>query len=419
MRRAAGFVSAVAAVAAVAALAALAGCGTTPPDDGLDEPRYVDVVELFDQGIARTCSLNNGVCHNSNNYPDLHTVSNVIDTVGRPCNVGTTDPTEVHDVCEPPADHLVIASAGIDARIVAAAIPDDELDVDVRDLTAVTLTLDPPPVGLASGATDTEVHRDAIAFAVGVHGARVAAVDGANVTLDLTAVQYGDWTSKVFFDVRDYPPGPLRVHVGDPNGNGVEGAIAGAMPLITPGDPATSYLFHRLTDPDFGELMPRQCRTWDDRGNQALACWIQGLRTDATGAIANAYDPIDYDACTIDVAGLGKCEPVGGTGFPAVEAIFARSCAGTGCHVAEDEPASGLDLSPGRAYASLVGVPSAVVPDHLRVDPGKPDSSYLLCKLSPDCASRRGSRMPLEGAALTDAELSTIRTWISDGAPAQ
>jgi hypothetical protein len=38
--------------------------------------------------------------------------------------------------------------------------------------------------------------------------------------------------------------------------------------------------------------------------DEALACWLAGLTADAS----NAYDPIDYDACTIDVSGLGKCE---------------------------------------------------------------------------------------------------------------
>jgi hypothetical protein len=402
--------------AIAAAAAASSACAVETPDDVFEQPRYVDVVELFDQGIARTCSLNNGVCHNSNNYPDLHTVSTLVDTVGRPCNASTTDPVEVHDACEPAADHLVIPSAGIDARIVSAALEPDELLAEVRDLTRVTLTLEPVPAGLPIGATDTFVHRGSTVFAVGVHGARVESVDGATVVLDLTAVQYGDWTAKAFFDIRPYPPGPLALHVGDPNANGIEGAIEAPMPLIRAGDPDGSYVMRRLTDDTFGELMPRQCRTWDDRGNQALACWIAGLRVDAEGTVLNAYDPIDYDACLYDATGLGKCAPVGGEGFAAVEAIFVRSCAGTGCHVGEDEPASGLDLSPGRAYGALVGVPSTVVGDRLRVDAGSPDTSYLLCKLSADCASRRGSRMPLDNPPLGDADIVTITTWIADGA---
>ena len=99
--------------------AALAACGTEPAsDEPATEHAYADVVALFDQAIAPTCSLNNGVCHNSNSYPDLHTVANLVALLDEPCNVEQADPTLVHDACEPAADHLVIASAGIDARIV-------------------------------------------------------------------------------------------------------------------------------------------------------------------------------------------------------------------------------------------------------------------------------------------------------------
>ena len=397
--------------AAIAAIG-LAAC-STPPDEGSPEELYPDVVTLFDQGIARTCSLNNGVCHNSNNYPDLHTIANLVSTVGGPCNVATTEPGEVHDACEPPADHLVIPSAGIDARIVSAMLLPEEVDVAVEDLSQVTLVLDPAPVGLAAGATDTQVHRGSIVFDIGAHGARVASVDGATVVLDLRPNEYGNWTTKVFFDVRTFPPGPIHVVVGDPNGNGVQGALAGAMPLVKAGDPMGSYLFRRLVDENYGELMPRQCRTWDDRANQALACWITGLAAD----LGNVYAPIDYAACGVEVTGMGKCATIEATGYAAVEQIFTRSCAGTGCHVNESEPASGLDLTAGRARGSLVDIAASEVPGRSRVVPGDPAASYLWCKLAPDCADRRGGRMPLDAEPLSDADLATIEAWIADGAP--
>jgi hypothetical protein len=402
----------------VAALAvAAAACGNDQrPELEPSAPRYRDVVELFDQGIARTCALNNGVCHNSNNYPDLHTVSNLIATIDQPCNVDVTDAALVHDACEPPADRLVVPSAGVDVRIVRAHLLPSELEADVRDLTQVTLVVDREPTSLVPGATDPEVHRDGTVFEVGAHGARVAAVTGTEVVLDLRA-NYGQWSAKQFFDVRDYPPGFLRVHVGDPNGNGIEGARTVAMPMVMPGDPARSYLVRRLIDESYGELMPRQCRTWDDEANRAIACWIAGLAVDGAGNVLNAYEPIDYAACRIAVGGLGKCAPVVATGFTAVEQIFARSCGGNGCHVREDEPGGGLDLSAGVAHAALVGVASLGARDRVLVEPGDPDASYLMCKLLPACDLRRGDRMPLEAAALSDGELATIRAWIADGAP--
>ncbi len=398
-------------LALVAAVAT--GCGTDTAAASSEAPAYRDVVELFDQGIARTCSLNGGVCHNSNNYPDLHTVTNLLATLDRPCNVETSDRRLLNDACEPAADHLVIASAGIDVRIVSAALAADELNAPVRDLTKVSLVVDPAPLGLAAGATDTTVRRsDGTIFAIGEYDAKVASVSGSTIVLDLRS-SYGNDAAKQFFDVRVYPPGPLRIHVGDPNANGTEGALRTPMPLIAPGDPENSYLLRRLTDKSFGELMPRQCRTWDDRANQALACWITGLSPDAS----NAYEPIDYRACKLDVRDLGKCITIADAGFTAVEKILARSCAGTGCHVNETEPAAGLDLSAGKAYAALVGMASTVVGDRIRVEPGDPDASYLMCKVGAACDGRVGSRMPLGAAVLSDAELEIVRTWITDGAP--
>ncbi|MBA3456292.1 MAG: hypothetical protein H0T42_24540 [Deltaproteobacteria bacterium] len=292
----------------LATVAVLSACGNDmrTTDEPTETPAYRDINELFDQGFARTCSLNNGVCHNSKSYPDLHTVTGLIGTIDQPCNSDTTDPVLIHDACESAADRLVIPSAGIDVRIVSATLAPSEQELDVRNLTQVTLVLDPAPTGLTVGATDTEVRRDATIFAVGEYGARVASVNGAEVVLDLRSA-YGETSTRRFFDVRVQPPGPLRIHVGDPNGNGIQGARTTTMPLIAVGDPDGSYLMRRLVDDSFGELMPRQCRTWDDRANRALGCWIAGLRVDDDGAVINAFDPIDYAGCSIEVEGLGKC----------------------------------------------------------------------------------------------------------------
>ncbi len=110
----------VVALALASAAVAAVGCAADDPDvEPFDEAvRYRDVVELFDQGIARTCSLNNGVCHNSNTYPDLHSINNLIATAHRPCNSGSIDRDEVHDACEPAADRLVIPSMQVDARVL-------------------------------------------------------------------------------------------------------------------------------------------------------------------------------------------------------------------------------------------------------------------------------------------------------------
>ena len=405
----------IATCVALVGLVGLVGCGTDPTIDSFDQPvRYKDVVELFDQGIARTCSLNGGVCHNSNSYPDLHSVHALIATAGRGCNQGSIDRNDVNDACEPAADHLVIPSYAIDSRVVWAEVPADQHDVPYYAITVVKLTIDPAPPFPYAGAMDMELHRTTgEVFSISGRGGFVQVSDGARVNLNLSRVTGED---RKFFDARVFPPGPNRMWVGDQNHNGVEGARAGSMKLMVPGDPMASYLMKRMIDESFGERMPRQCRTWDDRANLALGCWIAGLKSDATGAVTNAFDPIDYDHCAVEVQGKGRCAPAGGVGLAAVEGIFGRSCGGSACHVGEAAPASGLDLSPGKVRASLVGVGARGRSGLELVVPGDPGTSYLWCKLIGTCIERDGARMPALSLPLTDAELETVRSWIAAGA---
>jgi len=68
------------------------------------------------------------------------------------------------------------------------------------------------------------------------------------------------------------------------------------------------------------------------------------------------------------------------------------------------------------AYDELVNKASTEKPDMLRVNPGKPDESYLIHKLE----GRHGivgGRMPLASTPLKEEELSLIRIWIEGGAP--
>jgi hypothetical protein len=76
-----------------------------------------------------------------------------------------------------------------------------------------------------------------------------------------------------------------------------------------------------------------------------------------------------------------------------------------------------MNLSSGQAYASIVNVPSSES-SLLRVRPSEPDSSYLVHKIQGTQGSVGGSggRMPLGGAALTQAQIDVIRQWIADGA---
>ena len=90
--------------------------------------------------------------------------------------------------------------------------------------------------------------------------------------------------------------------------------------------------------------------------------------------------------------------------------VFDLSCATSGCHAGSASP----DLSAGRAYGNIVGVPGTRgLP---LVAPGRPDSSYLYLKLLPEAAVA-GDRMPPGGPYLEPEVLAMVRAWIERGAP--
>ncbi|HET7202624.1 MAG TPA: hypothetical protein VFI92_04595 [Steroidobacteraceae bacterium] len=91
--------------------------------------------------------------------------------------------------------------------------------------------------------------------------------------------------------------------------------------------------------------------------------------------------------------------------------VFTPVCAP--CHSGAGAP-QGLQLDAENSYAALVGVPSSEVPGLLRVEPGEPDSSYLVQKL--EGRASVGARMPLGQPALPEATILVIRQWIQDGA---
>lgn len=94
-----------------------------------------------------------------------------------------------------------------------------------------------------------------------------------------------------------------------------------------------------------------------------------------------------------------------------VQSIFAASCARAGCH-AGPSPQKGMNLSPDQFRASIVEQPSKEKPELLRVDPGAPDSSYLVHKIEGH-STIEGAQMPLAGDKLSEKEISTIRQWIT------
>jgi methionine-rich copper-binding protein CopC len=106
--------------------------------------------------------------------------------------------------------------------------------------------------------------------------------------------------------------------------------------------------------------------------------------------------------------------PPPNTDFQQIQAtIFTPIC--TTCHVGANAP-RGLRLDAANSYALLVNVPSSQVPSLMRVNPGDPNSSYLVQKIEGTAAV--GVRMPANGPPyLSQAQIDLVRGWIAAGAP--
>ncbi len=99
-----------------------------------------------------------------------------------------------------------------------------------------------------------------------------------------------------------------------------------------------------------------------------------------------------------------------------VQPIFTANCAS--CHVGGGS-SGGLQLDAAVSYGNLVNKPSSELPTMDRIEPNDPANSYLLHKLkgTQGTVSGSGTQMPQGRPPLTTAQISTIETWISQGAP--
>jgi len=97
--------------------------------------------------------------------------------------------------------------------------------------------------------------------------------------------------------------------------------------------------------------------------------------------------------------------------------IFTPIC--STCHDGTGTVLPGVqNLTAGNTFASIVGVASLeqTSPPLLRIKPGDPDNSYLVQKVE-GLAGIMGVRMPKGGTPLTQAQIDSIRAWVSAGAP--
>lgn len=94
--------------------------------------------------------------------------------------------------------------------------------------------------------------------------------------------------------------------------------------------------------------------------------------------------------------------------------IFTPSCATSGCHSGANPP-DGLNLSAGMAYGDIVNVASVQMPSLFLIEPGDPDSSYLVRKIQG--TGIVANRMPLNASPLSQAQIDLVREWVMNGAP--
>ena len=93
--------------------------------------------------------------------------------------------------------------------------------------------------------------------------------------------------------------------------------------------------------------------------------------------------------------------------------VLLLSCAYSSCHLGEGNAQLGWDDAE-TAYASLVGIASTQVETMALVDPGAPDSSYLMWKLEEN-SGITGNQMP-PSVPLSEDQIGRVRTWIAAGA---
>ncbi len=153
------------------------------------------------------------------------------------------------------------------------------------------------------------------------------------------------------------------------------------MDLIEPGDPANSYLMHKLQGTGNGSPMPSGQPQLSQENIDAVSAWITSLQ---------GPQPT-----------LAWIQ----------ENILNVSCAYSGCH---DGPNGdqGLNLTAGYSVADTVNVRSTQITTLDLIEPGNADASYFMRKL--EGANIIGARMPWLSPALTQEKIDAVRTWIDN-----
>jgi hypothetical protein len=259
--------------------------GSTPTPPAMEEARveYPTAFEVHTQLAAATCSPNPGVCHNSAEYPDLQTVSRLLDQVGAPCNVRHPVPEEGWDPCEGLGDFLTVGEAKAEIGWLEK-LGEGEWKVVLREPMVPT-----PEAGVRILGPEEELIFEAPEhWTVAMETPESSGAPEITITLDL--------------EPRDLAVAQAvleSVRGGDPNRNGIFGASDPSVEsasIIWPGDRERSYLWRRLLGDVPGSRMPLANDPLTEAQFFALGCWIETLDPEAEPDL-NA--PIDYGVCTL------------------------------------------------------------------------------------------------------------------------
>jgi hypothetical protein len=199
---------------------------------------------------------------------------------------------------------------------------------------------------------------------------------------------------------------------------------AGAPPDVAAG-PVNSIRIIRPSSRtiSIGGILDLDAQAFDANNNAVAATFAWSTSAPnvaAVNAVNGVVTGVSAGIATITAAASGKSDTLNVTVAPAaglqatlsgIQAnIFTPKCVNAGCH-----PGSGggpMSLRSGDSFGTLVGINSAY--GRPRVAAGDPNNSVLYLKVIGN--NTVGSRMPLGGAPLSQAETDSIAAWIIRGA---
>ena len=394
------------------------------------QARFPTGLDLHKKVIWRTCTPNGGVCHNTKEYPDLHTPANFAAAFSAPCNIQSGEFGAVYDGCERPGDRVSFEGYGFESEEVEIGFV-ELVPGEAQDYGDAPPPADAPglhihlaaPMPVQEGAEGYQAYgtmsfiRSFVNASGEVQESAYAGYNGGWWLIDDTHV----WGSVPEYQVeRAQELLATGIVMGDANRNGIFGAHDGSpVSMLEPGDPIGSYLIARMRGEMHGEAVPGSRMplanpplTIDEM--LALFCFVEGFPDD--GNEDDLAARIDYANCSYsaDPAGLNLLGE-GVTWQARISKILEFNCGG--CHSAVN-PQAGLTLVGEGVYERLL-MASTQNPEMNLITPNDPENSYLYLKLIDD-PSITGNPMPynpLTGeGTLTEAEIADVLTWITNGA---